>query len=775
MTVFKKNIYKFGGLLASLIAIASFSTCEKVPDHCGRFERYDPEFQFCFAGKAHNLCAGSNFNPLVEGCIANNAVGTRCLNDTFVPTGTPCAGFTLSTAAAPADGGLVMRTPDRQSYSAEEEVIVTATAADGYEFAGWAGAATSASSSITVTMNSNRPLVAMFNPISEPGATTHRLVTTAFPENGGTITRNPNAPYYSPGTEITLTATAAAGFAFAGWSGAATDTSSTILFTMADASQTLVAMFSPITYTFTVNTEPAASGTVFINRTASSGTTRQYAGAVEALAQPAEGYVFTMWSGAVSSGVNPITVNIANNNQTLIANFRQQAGQHALTVVAGDGGTVTGGGTFNEGTHAPITATPDSGCAFSGWTPEEGVADPDSDNTTVLMMTNRTVIANFDCGEEIIDNPVTYTLIVNAGAGGTAAGGGTFSQGTNASITATVTGDGCTFSGWTPTEGVADSSAANTTILMVNDRTVTANFDCEVEPTTYVLTVTASPTSCATALTGGGSHNAGTDVPISVTAAANCTFTGWAGATGITNANSITSASVLMDAAKTVTANFTQQQDTSGGHGHFNPAISYGSFTDDRDGRVYRTVVIGTQTWMAENLNWSGVDGDLGWCYGNDSDHCETYGRLYDWSMVMGFASSCNSSLCADQVQSLHQGICPAGWHVPSDAEWTTLVNFVGGLSVAGTRLRALTGWGDPWSGTLIPGTDDHGFSALPGGYRWSGSFINVGMGGVWWSASEDDATYARHRSMGSSNSGVSTGWNLKTDGFSLRCVRTEN
>jgi uncharacterized protein (TIGR02145 family) len=207
---------------------------------------------------------------------------------------------------------------------------------------------------------------------------------------------------------------------------------------------------------------------------------------------------------------------------------------------------------------------------------------------------------------------------------------------------------------------------------------------------------------------------------------------------------------------------------------HFNP-IDYDSLTDSRDGQTYRTVTIGTQAWMAQNLNFN-VTGS--WCYDNNSSNCDLYGRLYDWSMVMGFASSCNTTSCASQVQSSHRGICPVGWHVPSTAEWRTLVNFVGGSSVAGTRLRAQSGW-DPfrgWRGTP-GGTDVHGFSALPGGFRWSDSrlpfaFAFVGVIGRWWSATEHDATNAQLQIMFSNFSNVYAGWNVKANGYSLRCVK---
>ncbi|MDR3012797.1 MAG: fibrobacter succinogenes major paralogous domain-containing protein, partial [Chitinispirillales bacterium] len=197
---------------------------------------------------------------------------------------------------------------------------------------------------------------------------------------------------------------------------------------------------------------------------------------------------------------------------------------------------------------------------------------------------------------------------------------------------------------------------------------------------------------------------------------------------------------------------------------------AYGSFTDDRDDQVYSWVRIGTQVWMAENLNYAASGS---WCYDDDSANCDLYGRLYDWSTVMGFDASCNTTSCASQVQSFHRGICPDGWHVPSDAEWTTLVNFVGDSSTAGTRLRALTGW-EPLSATLIPGTDDHGFSALPGGRRSTtdGGFWNVGARGLWWSATEDGAAFAWNRRMYSGYSSVYRNSWGKRNGLSLRCVR---
>jgi uncharacterized protein (TIGR02145 family) len=138
----------------------------------------------------------------------------------------------------------------------------------------------------------------------------------------------------------------------------------------------------------------------------------------------------------------------------------------------------------------------------------------------------------------------------------------------------------------------------------------------------------------------------------------------------------------------------------------------YVILTDTRDNKTYKTVVIGTQTWMAENLNYNATGSR---CYGDNTggdsqNKCGTYGRLYDWSTA--------------------RTVCPTGWHLPSKAEWEVMTNFIGGAGTEGKKLKATSGWGNNGNGT-----DDYGFSALPGGHgSWDGSFDGDSY---WWSASE--------------------------------------
>jgi uncharacterized protein (TIGR02145 family) len=117
----------------------------------------------------------------------------------------------------------------------------------------------------------------------------------------------------------------------------------------------------------------------------------------------------------------------------------------------------------------------------------------------------------------------------------------------------------------------------------------------------------------------------------------------------------------------------------------------------------------------------------------------------------MGLEFYCNSNRCSDQISSPHRGICPPGWHIPSDAEWQTLIDFAGGNETAGAILKAASGWNSNGNGT-----DDYGFSALPGGEGNSGGrFLGVGYYGIWWSATERNSYYAYRRGIGYDDSDV--------------------
>ncbi len=200
----------------------------------------------------------------------------------------------------------------------------------------------------------------------------------------------------------------------------------------------------------------------------------------------------------------------------------------------------------------------------------------------------------------------------------------------------------------------------------------------------------------------------------------------------------------------------------------WNEFIAYGSLYDPRDGQVYRTVKIGSQTWMAENLNYKPIGADSGWCYINSKDSCVKYGRLYTWAEVMGLPDSCNARVCGNRVHSKLNGICPIGWHVPNDTEWTAMQWVVDSTgNTGGTKLKSLNGWNE-----FGNGTDVYGFRALPGGYFNGSSFDLVGIDGNWWSAMEDDGFHAWYWDMFCNSANVYRYYSGKTEGLSLRCSK---
>ena len=735
------------GTLICLIIAAAFLTCTDVPDYCSRGNRYDPGKQFCFADKAYPLCSNGEYNPLTEGCNpVDNTVGTRCLDSNFVPVGTPCGGYTINTASAPANGGGITRSADGPSYAAGEQVTLVAEPASGYTFAGWAGASTETNPAVTLTMNSNQPLIAMFRPA------TATLATTAYPPDGGTINREVN------GTQVTVTATPQEGHTFSNWEGASTSTNPSVTVTV-DEGKTLVAIFKPNTYTLTVNSSPAAGGWVFVNNTASTGTKAYDVGTVlRVMAQAEDGYNFTGWSGAFTSTKADTTITINNSNQTLTANFVEKDkpvtppnATYTLTVNAGAGGTVTPSTPQTDikaGTRINISATANSGREFNGWTVTSGngtIADTNRASTSVTVNGNVTVTANFKYASGTRPDG-TYTLTLNREPpeGGKVFVDSVESPGTTyhpdgarVSINAEAA-VGYRFTGWA---GGLTSTNVSITVNMYDDLTLTAKFD---SVGTRTLTINKNPANGGTVFvnnvqsSGTTTQSVGAQVTVMAEPNTGYYFSGWSGASGASTSISPT-VTITMSQDRELTANF--EVGTIG---------DTDSFRDSRDGQSYRTVLMPDgKTWMAQNLNFLRHAFGESWCYGNDDSNCEKYGRLYDWEAAMI--------------------ACPSGWHLPTRQEWNNLVETAGGSSIAGSRLKSQTGWVD-YSG--ISSTDEYGFSALPGGNRGTdGYFYYAGDFGFWWSATEGGTTDAWYRLMYCYYDGVIESSSDKSFGFSVRCV----
>jgi uncharacterized protein (TIGR02145 family) len=194
----------------------------------------------------------------------------------------------------------------------------------------------------------------------------------------------------------------------------------------------------------------------------------------------------------------------------------------------------------------------------------------------------------------------------------------------------------------------------------------------------------------------------------------------------------------------------------------------------DKDGNVYKTVTIGSQVWMAENLKTTKyLNGDLigttplptsdisgestpkyQWPSGGNENGVSTYGRLYTWYAVTD-----------------SRNICPTGWHVPSNIEFSTLMSGLGGDDLAGKKLKetGTTHWANP----NTDATNESGFTALPGGYHgYEGSYNYIGYTGYFWSSTESDVNNAWYRGLyynGAYDHNLS---NSKKAGFAVRCIK---
>ena len=199
---------------------------------------------------------------------------------------------------------------------------------------------------------------------------------------------------------------------------------------------------------------------------------------------------------------------------------------------------------------------------------------------------------------------------------------------------------------------------------------------------------------------------------------------------------------------------------------------SYGTLTDERDGQTYKTVIIGDQTWMAENLK---RETENSVCYGEDSENCEKFGRLYQWSTAMDSAGtwSKNGAGCGYRSWNCKptypvRGVCPEGWHLPSYTEFEALIETIGDRTTAGRKLKSKTDWKNERNGT-----DAYGFAALPAGYEgFSLDSLNVqGISANFWSSTKDD-DYAYRLYILYSDDDVGLSIDGVGDNLSVRCVK---
>ena len=168
--------------------------------------------------------------------------------------------------------------------------------------------------------------------------------------------------------------------------------------------------------------------------------------------------------------------------------------------------------------------------------------------------------------------------------------------------------------------------------------------------------------------------------------------------------------------------------------------------TDSRDGNIYKSVKIGTQTWMAENLNYKAASGC--WCYEEVASNCDQFGRLYNWQTAMK--------------------ACPTGWHLPTDAEWDIMVAYLGGAGVAGGKLKAVITWDAPNTGA----DNSSGFRAFSSGVYTGAKFAMKGQRGYWWTATQVNDATAKFKALKPNDATIENGEFDKNLAFPVRCIK---
>ncbi len=369
-------------------------------------------------------------------------------------------------------------------------------------------------------------------PDTNPTDTTipeQKAYTLTIQSANGTVVCNPAKTTYAHGETVTLTATANAGYAFAGWSGDASGTASSVTLTM-DGSKTVTANYTQKAYTLTIQ---SANGTVVCSPTK---TTYAHGETVTLTATANAGYAFAGWSGDASGTASSVTLTM-DGSKTVTANYTQKA--YTLTIQSANGTVVCSPTktTYAHGETVTLTATANAGYAFAGWS---GDASGTASSVTLTMDGSKTVTANY--------TQKAYTLTIQS-ANGTVVCSPTkttYAHGETVTLTATANA-GYAFAGWS---GDASGTASSVTLTMDGSKTVTANYTQKAYTLTIQSangTVVCSPTKTTYA------H--GETVTLTATANAGYAFAGWSGDASGT-ASSVT---LTMDGSKTVTANYTQK------------------------------------------------------------------------------------------------------------------------------------------------------------------------------------------------------------------------
>ena len=398
---------------------------------------------------------------------------------------------------------------------------IIASANPGYSFTGWTGdGITDASAqSTTISMTQARTATANFSP------NLYTINIDVLPVGAGAVDGGGD---YNHGDSVSLQVTpdASQGYNFVNWSGSSVGSDNPLNFQIY-SDLNLTANFALNVYLLTVN---AGTG-----GTASGSTSSVHGSLAQINASPSSGYSFAGWIGeGISDQSSEVTTVNMTKTQTVTASFSLNS--YPLTLPVDEGGRVSGEGNFTHGTSAPILAVPNNGYYFTGWT-GNGITNPASASTTVLMNQPQTITANFQLN--------SYALTLNSSTGGSVSGDGNFTHGSNASIVATPA-EGYSFMEWSG-NGITDSTSAVTTVSMTEPRSVSVTFSLN----SYNLNIISEGNGTAI---GEGIFSYNSLAPINAFPQSGYVFLNWSG-TGISEHNQ-SSTTVLMNQDRNVTVRF---------------------------------------------------------------------------------------------------------------------------------------------------------------------------------------------------------------------------
>jgi uncharacterized protein (TIGR02145 family)/uncharacterized repeat protein (TIGR02543 family) len=486
-------------------------------------------------------------------------------------------------------------------------------------------------------------------------------------------------------------------------------------------------------YTLTVSADPPAGGTV--TRIPDKDVYNANEN-VTVMATPYKHYTFIGWSGMSSSTSETVSITM-NGNKELIAYFTINKYKLTTEVSVAVGGTVTRNpekDAYTAGDTVTVTATAAPNYTFNGWS---GASSSTDSTVKIVMDGPKALTADF--GK---NGASRFTVYFNRNsATGNAVESTTADSGSSITLPdqQTMEKAGYQFGGWS-----TNSTGTGTNYPAKSSYAVTQNDIMLYARWVPVHTVTFNPMGGTVASTSGTTDTTGkltTSLPVPTKNGYR--FDGWF--TTETTGGTLVTMSYTFKADAAIYARWT---------------ATSGMFTDSRGNKSYKWVEIGGKKWMAENLNYDTLDGKGSWCYDNKPDSCGRYGRLYNWNTAMAGSPSSTSRV---------RGVCPSGWHLPSHQEWEELLIAAGDNAV--DKLKAKTGWKNRSNEDSGNGTDDFGFSALPGGGRYTdGTFYGAGYNGYWWTATEDSDGYAYYRSMYYNY--VNVDENGNGNGVSVRCVQ---